>query len=819
MIGTILGHYRLLSELGRGGTATVYLAEDIHLHRQVAVKVFAPNPQTSNTTEFLAHFTREARVLARLDHPHILPVYEYGEQGTYAYLVMPYMPGGSLRDYLQKHQGPLPLEQALLFIHQILNALEYAHQQGLIHRDIKPGNILFKNEETLMLSDFGLVKIVEHTNNKPLTQDVTRTDSFAIKGTPDYMAPEQIQSRPDKTSDIYSLGIVLYEILTGQRPFHADDSMALLVKHLSEQPRPLSAFNPTITPILERVVLQALAKDPTYRFQSAAAFRTALNEAVKPDSAAPALTDMPSAIVNDSRLPASPFQRQIATTPTSPEPMGAKPTDTNYYTAPTDQSPPMPQGVVPTQKQTTFAPTILASYPPSTYSTPPPTTRTTNRVTAFTYTLIGIALTASVFALLYNTGYLNNHAASPAKPEVAINTPASARSTQTPSKTLLQPAAAAITTDCPTGSVARPATLHPVTQGSHRQLIYIVNEGPDSAPTQGTLKRRDADNTVKATPILGEPNVHINEGQVTQNGQWVVYILNKNGISQLRLLRVDGQEQQTLYCAPSGNQLAEMQLSYDGQKLVFNQYPGSGGKPLLYLYTMGTGTFQMILQSQMALAYRPMTWLDNNRVLLSSFIPDSGATHNDLYTLDITRGPNQHDSNLQKLLSQNWNCGSFDVSYDSTKLYVANCGTSDGHTPVGPTTITVQPSTGGTSQVITHLDQAVTMLRAITPTTLLLMVENGSGDTSQNGLWRMNTDGTNLTRLSRDTTGGQSLCPFSQYAWSNVSQDGQLFALQEADPHSANRKMYYGSLDTGDPTYFADISDGTDLRLVGWSRY
>jgi eukaryotic-like serine/threonine-protein kinase len=95
MLGTMLGHYRLLSELGRGGTATVYLAEDIHLHRQVAVKVFEPNPQASNTAEFLAHFTREARVLARLDHPHILPVYEYGEQGTYAYLVMPYMPGGS----------------------------------------------------------------------------------------------------------------------------------------------------------------------------------------------------------------------------------------------------------------------------------------------------------------------------------------------------------------------------------------------------------------------------------------------------------------------------------------------------------------------------------------------------------------------------------------------------------------------------------------------------------------------------------------------------------------------------------------------------
>ncbi|GHO75999.1 hypothetical protein KSD_37700 [Ktedonobacter sp. SOSP1-85] len=815
MLGTILGHYRLLSELGRGGTATVYLAEDIHLQRQVAVKVFQPELQAANRAEFLAHFTREARVLARLDHPHILPVYEYGEQDICAYLVMPYMPGGSLKEYLQKHQGQLPLEQTLAFIHQVLNALEYAHQQGLIHRDIKPGNILFKNEKTLMLSDFGLVKIVEHTTNKPLAQDVTHTNSFTIKGTPDYMAPEQIQSKPDKTSDIYALGVVLYELLTGQRPFYADDAVALMVKHLYEPPRPLHVLNSAISPELEAVVLKSLEKDPTQRFQSVAAFREALEEAIHTGTPIRTYTNTPTALGNGRTPPVNPFQTQLAA-PMLPNAGSAAFQHVPAPAASMNSSRPPSSEIRQIQEQATAIqaqsqPSTRQSASASTLPTPPPAQKA-NRLPLFTYLFIGIALATSIFAILYSTGYIGNRQSNTPQPQIV------AQASPT-SETGGKPAPAAITTDCPAGNVARTASIQSITPGNHRQVVYIVNEGPDNAPTRGTLKRRDIDDNTRGTPIIGIPNLHIDEGELMQGGQWITYILHSDGISQLRLVRIDGQEQQTLYCAPANTHIANMQLSYNGQNVVFNQYPNDGGKPSLYLLSLASGSLQLLLQPQNNLAYTPTTWLDNTHILLTSFIPNSGAPRNDLYALDIIQGSNQHDTDLQKLFSQNWSCGSFDVSYDTTKLYVASCDASNGLSATGPTTISVQPSMGGTPQPIAHLNQAVTMLRAVSPTMLLLMVENGSGDTSQNGLWRMNTDGTGLTRLTDDTTGGQSLCPYSQYAWSNVTQDSKLFALQETDPHSADRKLYYGSLDMGTLTPFADIADGTDMRLVGWTLY
>ena len=817
MLGTMLGHYRLLSELGRGGTATVYLAEDIHLQRQVAIKVFQSELRAENAAEFLAHFTREARVLARLDHPHILPVYEYGEQDTCAYLVMPYMPGGSLKEYLQKHQGLLPLEQTLAFIHQILNALEYAHQQGLIHRDIKPGNILFKNAETLMLSDFGLVKIVEHTGDKPLTQDVTHTDSFAIKGTPDYMAPEQIQSRPDKTSDIYALGVVLYELLTGQRPFYANDSVALMVKHMYEAPRPLHALNPAISPELEAVVLKSLEKEPTLRFPSIAAFREALDEAIRTGAPIRTRTNTPTALSNGTAPLVNPFQTQLAA-PMPPDALSLPFRHVPAQAASVNSSRTPSSEIRQIQEQTTARlaqsqPSTRQSTPAYTPPTPPPAQKT-NRFPLFTYLFIGLALATSIFAILYSTGYIGKHQSSTPQPQIVTQT----SPTSTPG-TGIKPAPAAITTDCPAGNAARAASIQSITPGNHRQVVYIVNEGPDSAPTRGTLKLRDIDDNTKGTPILGIPNLHIDDGELMQGGQWITYTLHSNGISQLRLVRIDGQEQQTLYCAPADTHIADMQLSYNGQNLVFNQYPNDAGKPSLYLLNLASGSLQLLLQPQTNLAYTPVTWLDNTHVLLTSFIPNSGAPRSDLYELDIIQGPNQHDSNLQKLFSQNWSCGSFDVSYDSSQLYVASCDDSNGLSASGPTTITVRPSMGGAPQTIAHLNQAVTMLRAISTTTLLLMIENGNGDTSQNGLWRMNTDGTRLSRLTYDTTGGQSLCPYSQYAWSNVTQDNKLFALQEADPHSVNRKMYYGTLDMGNLTPFADISDGTDMRLVGWTQY
>ncbi|HZR39946.1 MAG TPA: serine/threonine-protein kinase, partial [Ktedonobacteraceae bacterium] len=196
LTGQMVGHYYIIKSIEQGGMATVYRARDIHLQREVAIKVFQSQRDQKRTQELFYRFTREAQVVARLDHPNILLVHDYGEQDNLAYLVMPYLSSGSLKDLLRK-RGRLPIPEALHLIFQLLDALQYAHDQGLIHRDIKPGNILFKNDQTPVLADFGLVKEIVTGN----TEEMTAIDQFAtdrqlplsnghIMGTPYYMAPE-----------------------------------------------------------------------------------------------------------------------------------------------------------------------------------------------------------------------------------------------------------------------------------------------------------------------------------------------------------------------------------------------------------------------------------------------------------------------------------------------------------------------------------------------------------------------------------------------------------------------------------------------------
>ncbi len=281
LIGRTLEHYRILRQIGYGGMATVFLAQDTKLERQVAVKVFWPRP--GETRDFLRRFAREARVLAQLDHPNILPVYDYGELanlpnlGSLAYLVTPYMSGGTLRDMLKARKAPSPVE-ALRLAAPILNALQYAHERGLIHRDIKPGNMLFKDDGSLVLADFGLVKVTDAGTPMEMT-DQTGT---SITGTPEYMSPEQIEGHATQASDIYSVGIVLYEMLAGQRPFKADTAMGILVQQVHEQPRPMREINPLLSPQLDRVVLRSLEKDPAKRYASPANFLQALMQAASP---------------------------------------------------------------------------------------------------------------------------------------------------------------------------------------------------------------------------------------------------------------------------------------------------------------------------------------------------------------------------------------------------------------------------------------------------------------------------------------------------------------------------------------------------------
>jgi tRNA A-37 threonylcarbamoyl transferase component Bud32/uncharacterized protein with WD repeat len=270
MIGTTLGAYRIQEQIGMGGMATVYKAYDPGTDRHVAIKILPK--RYSENPEFRERFRHEAKSTAKLEHPYILPVYVYGEQDETAYLVMRYLAGGTLAELVRER--PLGLDEVARLVSQIGSALEHAHQNGIVHRDVKPSNVLLDGQGNAFLGDFGIAKMLEGMG------DLTRTGT--VLGTPYYLSPERCRGRTDLTaaSDIYSLGVMVYEMVTGQVPFNADTPLAIVHKHLQESPPPPRHLRPNLPEEVERVLLTALAKRPEDRYESAGALAGALARAV-----------------------------------------------------------------------------------------------------------------------------------------------------------------------------------------------------------------------------------------------------------------------------------------------------------------------------------------------------------------------------------------------------------------------------------------------------------------------------------------------------------------------------------------------------------
>ena len=269
LTGKQLGIYQVLAPIGQGGMAAVYKAYQPNMDRYVAVKVlprhFASDP------DYVGRFRQEAKIVAQLQHPRILPVFDFGETDGYTYLVMPFVEGGTLNE--QMHGRPLPFRQIKLYISQVCEALDYAHAHGIVHRDIKPSNILVDERGNCLLMDFGIAKILEGTSRF--------TQSGAAIGTPAYMSPEQ--SRGEKVSsrsDIYSLGVILYEMATGSKPFDAETPAAVMMKHILDPLLPPRQINSLIPENLEKVILKALAKLPENRFETAGSMLEALQAAI-----------------------------------------------------------------------------------------------------------------------------------------------------------------------------------------------------------------------------------------------------------------------------------------------------------------------------------------------------------------------------------------------------------------------------------------------------------------------------------------------------------------------------------------------------------
>src|SRR3954468_18096523 len=289
--------YRLERKIGSGGMADVWLAEDTELDRKVAIKVL--HDRFAQDKEFVQRFQREAQSAAGLQHPNVVGIFDRGQFSDTYFIAMEYVDGPSLKDLVKGGMSP---KDAIDFTRQILNAARFAHRKGIVHRDLKPQNVLIDGEGRARVADFGIARAGENS-------DITATGS--VMGTAQYISPEQAQGKETTPrSDLYSIGVILYEALTGRVPFEGESAVAVALKQVSEAPRRPSAINPNVPPALDAVVMRALAKDPDARFRDADAFLKALDAAEKApdtpraqDTAAYAAvspegeTDIPGAVV------------------------------------------------------------------------------------------------------------------------------------------------------------------------------------------------------------------------------------------------------------------------------------------------------------------------------------------------------------------------------------------------------------------------------------------------------------------------------------------------------------------------------------------
>ena len=261
--------YDLIEKLGSGGMADVYLAEDRQLGRKVAIKLL--HQRFAEDAEFVERFRREASAAAGLQHPHVVSVYDRGQVGDTYYIAMEYLEGRSLKQIVND-EAPLEPARAIELVTQVLKAARFAHKRGIIHRDLKPHNVIVDDEDRAKVTDFGIARAG--------ASDMTQTGS--IMGTAQYLSPEQAQGHPvSAASDLYSVGIILYELLTGVLPFDADSAVAIALKQVSQTPVAPSTHNSAVSPQLDAVVLRALEKDPQHRFTDAGEMIDALADAAQ----------------------------------------------------------------------------------------------------------------------------------------------------------------------------------------------------------------------------------------------------------------------------------------------------------------------------------------------------------------------------------------------------------------------------------------------------------------------------------------------------------------------------------------------------------
>ncbi len=369
LIGKQLGGYEILNKIGQGGMATVYRAQQISMNRVVAIKVLPR--QFLNDDTYLQRFEREVSIITQLEHRNIVPVHDFGHHDGQPYIVMRFMSGGSIDDQLRR--GALPLDHVVSLVSQIAPALDYAHSKQVLHRDLKPSNVLLDDTGGAYLTDFGIARILGEQNSPITTQGVV--------GTPSYMSPEQAQGKPlDARSDIYSLGVMLFEMVCGKRPFEAETPYGTAVLQVTAPPPMPRSFNPVLPGALEQVILKVLHKDANRRYKTAQELAAAIRLAVEknvfnPLDTAPSGIRRPTPPTDNSREPiAAQNPLPIINPPPAPVPLAsAQPVAQPVaqpapYPLPAQQLAPPPASQIAPQ----IAPQQYSTGSPAMVGTPPP---------------------------------------------------------------------------------------------------------------------------------------------------------------------------------------------------------------------------------------------------------------------------------------------------------------------------------------------------------------------------------------------------------------------------------------------------------------
>ena len=565
LIGKSLGQFEIIEEVGRGGMASVYRARQTSINRIVAIKVLPKS--LLHDPSFYERFTREVALVAHLEHPHILPIHDYGEVDGTPYIAMRYLAGGSMAEWIRR--GLPPLDKLAKPISQVAAALDYAHQEGVIHRDVKPGNILLDENGNAYLSDFGIARVLD-----------SNLTGSAIIGTPAYMSPEQANGLPlDARSDIYSLGVVLYELVTGQEPFEAETPVALLLKHINDPMPAARILRPELPIAAERVILKATAKRPEDRYPSASSLADAFAAALYADTHALAVdekndADQPTLFDPDSLLRRIPTHPANQPTPPQEQPLTTPVTATDAAgTRPAATLSPKPSGAAEVYEATETAQRQNVPSVPQELNTKQP-----RRFSIIMASAGVIAVLAIVIGL--GASALNNSGAS---------------LTQTPS--LTQPPAstpnqAALTSDLPGSTNTAEAT----------QLENILlNASPEQTETSTT--------TAAAAGISGM------QGQIA-------FVSSRDGNNEIYVMNLDATGIRNLTNNPARDEYPSW--SPDGSRIAFMSYRDDPSSAVVYIMD-ADGSNLHRLTDETTYSYYPAWSPDGTQLALTVYTDEGNA--------------------------------------------------------------------------------------------------------------------------------------------------------------------------------------------------